>query len=168
MRSPRSSFHHDVVTRSVERLSSSRASAMPARRTAMNVPLRGDPQIHVHTPAAGRLRVTDQPQFVEQRLQHIDRHPLGSRNRCPAGDPGRSATRRDARCPRQRTGQGCSVTVPICAAQPTTPSSVGQISSACRPDRNVQTLSKREDGSPRYSSYAKPSSVRTCATVGTL
>jgi hypothetical protein len=34
-RSPRSSFHHDVVTLSGARRSTSRASAMPALRTAM-------------------------------------------------------------------------------------------------------------------------------------
>ena len=32
---PRSSFHQEVVTKSVARLSISRANAMPARRTAM-------------------------------------------------------------------------------------------------------------------------------------
>ncbi|COY77932.1 Uncharacterised protein [Mycobacterium tuberculosis] len=34
IRAPRSSFHHDVVTASGARRSTSRANAMPARRTS--------------------------------------------------------------------------------------------------------------------------------------
>ena len=71
-RLPRSSFHHDVVTASGARRSTSRASAIPARRTAMKSQSVLIAQEDVHAPPAGRLRVSDQPEFVEQRLEHVD------------------------------------------------------------------------------------------------
>jgi hypothetical protein len=48
----------------------------------------------------------------------------------------------------RRTGQGWKVSVPICAHQAGTASSVGQISSAVRPDGKVMVAVSRYGGAP--------------------
>ena len=68
-RSPRSSFHHFVVTPSSRR-SSARPKPIAACRTSTNVPLRPDPQVDVDAAVAGGLREAHQPELVEQFPGH--------------------------------------------------------------------------------------------------
>ena len=137
MRSPRSSFHHLVVTRSGIRRSSSRPNAIAAVAYVGERPARLDPQVDVDAAVARRLGEPAVAELVEQHAGPRRATRAASAKSVPGC--GSRSMRSSSGCSTssRRTGHGWNVMVPICAAQAATAGSVGQTSSATRPDGNA-------------------------------
>ena len=170
MRSPRSSFHHEVVTASGRRRSSSRAKAMTARRVSTKVQ-RGSIRTSKCKPRPpevftnGRIPSSSHSAFASWATATASAKPVpgcGSRSmRSSSGWSGWS----------RRIGQGCSSRVPICTVHTTVAASVRHTSSPVRPLGKVTVAVWAQAGMPLGADLVKkdlspssPSGKRLSAT----
>ena len=146
--SPRSSFHHLVVTLPGIRRSSSRPNAIAACRTSVNVQRGCDPHVDVHAAVAGGLGEAAPAELAEHLPGDAGHGTAASRKSVPGWGSRSIRSSSGLSTSGRRTGQGWKVMVFCWAHQATVASSVGQTSSAVRPLGNAMCAVSTQSGAP--------------------